>query len=248
MTAATATAHPQRRVEHCMGTVFSFDIRSPGVAGEALDDVIAWLHHIDRTFSTYRGDSDINRFRRGEVELRDCAPDVAVVLARCAELTDETDGYFDCRPDGVLDPSGYVKGWAIERASDMLGAAGSVNHSITGGGDVQCTGHAGADRPWVVGIADPLRPRRVIATVSGSELAVATSGTAERGRHITDPHTGVRPEALASVTVVGRRLADVDAYATAAFAMGELANAWLTARDLSALLVDPAGGVVNTGR
>jgi thiamine biosynthesis lipoprotein len=230
-----------------MGTVFSFDVRSPGIEGSALDGVVAWLHVMDQVFSTYRSDSDISRLRRDEITVPECAPEVAEALARCAELRDETDGYFDCGAGLDLDPSGYVKGWAIEQASVRLRAAGSVNHCIVGGGDVQCAGRAEADRPWGVAIADPLHRGEVIATVSGVDLAVATSGTAERGAHIVDPHTGTHPDALASLTVVGRRLADIDAYATAAFAMGARAADWLAARGLSALIVDRAGHVTRTG-
>ena len=61
----------------------------------------------------------------------------------------------------------------------------------------------------------------------GDAIAVATSGTAERGAHIIDPHTGSRPSVLASVSIAGRELSTVDAYATAAFAMGELAADWV---------------------
>jgi thiamine biosynthesis lipoprotein len=240
-------AHAQRHVEHCMGTVFSFDLRSPGVDGAALNRAIAWLHEVDRTFSTYRPDSDISRLDRREIHLDDCAPPVTEVLRRCRELTEETDGFFTCNVEGRLDPSGYVKGWAVERASDLLVAAGSRNHCIVGGGDVQCVGDAAPGRPWTVGIADPLRAGSMLATVTGSNLAVATSGTAERGRHIVDPHTGGHPDAWAGVTVVGSRLAEIDAYATAAFAMGERAEDWLRGRGLRALLVRPDGGLVSSG-
>lgn len=71
----------------------------------------------------------------------------------------------------------------------------------------------------VIGM-DPHHPGRLVGIVVGRDHAVATSGVAERGHHVLDPHTGRRPHGLASVTVVGRRLADADAYATAAFAMG----------------------------
>ena len=56
--------------------------------------------------------------------------------------------------------------------------------------------------------------------VTGRDFAVATSGVAERGSHIIDPHTGQPATELASVTVVGSGLTLTDAYATAAFAMG----------------------------
>jgi thiamine biosynthesis lipoprotein len=240
---ATATAVPQRHVEHCMGTVFSIDVRAPGVAAAAVGDVVRWLHRVDDTFSTYRADSVISRLRRGKITLGECPDDVAYVLARCAELTEETGGYFDCRYAGALDPSGYVKGWAIERASDLLAAAGSANHCVNGGGDVQCVGSAAPERPWRVGLIDPLRPGRLLGSVDGTNLAVATSGTAERGRHVMDPLAGDRPATYASITVIGTRLADTDAYATAALAMGERAPEWLRGRGLRAVLVAADGQV-----
>jgi thiamine biosynthesis lipoprotein len=245
MTAATAV--PLRQVEHCMGTVFSIDVRAPGVHPGAVREAVDWLHWVDATFSTYKPDSQISRLRAGTIGLRDCATEVAEVLDQCAALGEATGGYFDCRYGGQLDPSGYVKGWAIERVSDMLAAAGSVSHCVNGGGDVQCIGSPAPGGLWHIGIADPRHPGRVIASVPGNRVAVATSGTAERGLHIVDPHTGVAPSVFASISVVGSRLAGVDAYATAAFAMGADAVHWLEAERLTALLVRPDGEVVSTG-
>lgn len=210
-----------------MGTVFSFDIRPPGVDPEAVEEAVRWLHQVDATFSTYRADSPISRLARGELSVRDCPPEVHAVLQRCRELHDETGGFFSAYAGGQLDPSGYVKGWAIERASDILTRAGSVNHSVNGGGDVQCLGESAAGRPWRIGITDPHRPGQLVGIVVGRNHAIATSGTAERGHHVLDPHTARPPHGLASVTVVGPHLADADAYATAAFAMGTGALAWL---------------------
>jgi len=115
----------------------------------------------------------------------------------------------------------------VERAAAILTAAGSAEHSVNGGGDVQCTG----GRLWRIGIADPLRPGRLALVVAGRDFAVATSGVAERGAHIIDPYTGQPPAGLASVTVVGERLAETDAYATAAFAMGSAARDWVEGLD-----------------
>jgi len=225
-----------------MGTVFSIDVRSPGVAASAVEEVIGWLHWVDRTFSTYQEASPVSRLGRGEIELRDCAPEVAEILRRCDELEAETDGYFSARADGSLDPSGLVKGWAIQRASEMLSAAGSINHCVNGGGDVQCAGSAAPGQAWRIGLADPLVAGRLVGVVAGTDLAVATSGSAERGAHIVDPHTRSRPTALASVSLAGRQLADIDAYATAVFAMGERAPAWIEAHpDLRGFIVYPSG-------
>ncbi len=210
-----------------MGTVFSIDVRSPGVEMASIDDVVHWLHWVDATFSTYRPDSQISRLARHEVELVDCAPEVREVLDRCQALSEETDGYFSAWAAGSLDPSGYVKGWAIERASAMLSAAGSTNHCINGGGDVQCFGRAAPQRSWQVGIADPLRSGELAGVFCGDAIAVATSGTAERGEHIVDPHAGSAPNPLISVSLAGLRLSVLDAWATAAFAMGARAPGWI---------------------
>ncbi|MCW2497459.1 MAG: thiamine biosynthesis protein [Jatrophihabitans sp.] len=211
-----------------MGTVFSIDVRSSGVESAVMDDVVAYSHRIDAIFSTYRPGSDISRLGRGEIRLAACAPEVREVLRRCAELRVETGGYFTAHPSGRLDPSGYVKGWAIETISDLLVSAGSTSHCVNGGGDVQCIGEAAPGRPWRVGVSHPLQPLSYVGVVeSAGPLAVATSGTAERGAHIVDPHSGRCPTETASVTVVGSSIGLVDAYATAALAMGRDAEGWL---------------------
>ena len=157
MSSPTDVRLPQRHVEHAMGTVFSIDVRSPGVDQSAIDSVVRWLHWVDDVFSTYKPASQINRLACGDLAIEDCAPEVREILSRCDELTIETDGYFTAYPFGSLDPSGLVKGWAIQRASEMLTDAGSVNHCVNGGGDVQCAGSAQPGQPWRIGITDPLR-------------------------------------------------------------------------------------------
>nr|WP_309232295.1 FAD:protein FMN transferase [Micromonospora tarensis] len=67
--------------------------------------------------------------------------------------------------------------------------------------------------------------------LSGTDLAVATSGVYERGRHVLDPRRGAPASGLRSVTVVGDDLGVADAYATAALAMGTSGLNWLARRD-----------------
>jgi thiamine biosynthesis lipoprotein len=214
-------------VEHCMGTVFSIDIRDEGDWAAALADVVRWLHAVDSTFSTYKAESPISRLGRGDITLADCPPEVVEVLEACAALTAETNGYFTARPGGRLDPSGYVKGWAIERASTILREHGSPNHAVNGGGDTQCAGERAPGEPWRIGLAHPLKPGRLTAVVELRDGAVATSGVSERGAHVINPITGQPATALASVSVVGSSLTRVDALATAGLAMGYEALPWL---------------------
>ncbi|MEU7882337.1 FAD:protein FMN transferase [Microbispora bryophytorum] len=219
-----------RHVEHVMGTVFSFDVRHSDVE-PYVAEAVAWLHHVDEVFSTYKPDSPVSRLGRGEITLADCPPEVAGILRMCEAVSDRSSGYFTAYPGGRLDPSAIVKGWAVERASAILRDAGAPDHCVNGGGDVRLSGKAGPGRSWRVGVAHPLRPGDLAAVVSGNDLAVATSGTAERGAHVIDPHTGRPATELASLTVIGPDLALADAYATGAFAMGGAAREWVEELD-----------------
>jgi thiamine biosynthesis lipoprotein len=188
-----------------------------------MDQVTGLLNDIDARYSTYRDDSEISRLGRGELARTACSDELAAVLDRCEHYRQLTGGYFDAWSAGRLDPAGFVKGWAIERVSELLVARGATRHSVNGGGDVQCIGGP----RWRVGIADPRHPGRLAAVVDGIELAVATSGVEHRGQHIVDPHTGRPPAGLLSLTVIGRRITETDVFATSAFAMGRHARDWL---------------------
>lgn len=220
----------RRRVEHIMGTVIGVDIRDPEVPASVFDDVFAFLRDVDARFSIFRPDSEISRLGRGELREADCSPDVRRVLALCDDLGRTSGGFFDIgrhRPDGRLDPSGLVKGWSIEEAAWLIGAAGGRNFSVNAGGDVVANGEPEPGRRWRVGIRHPLEGDRIAAVLRVRDGAVATSGAYERGAHIVDPHTGLPPDGLLSVTVVGPSLARADAYATAAFAMGRAGIGWV---------------------
>jgi thiamine biosynthesis lipoprotein len=193
----------------------------------AVDSAFAWLRWVDATFSTYRPDSQIARLGRGTLAAEDADPAVREVLARCETLRAETDGFFDPRATGRLDPSGLVKGWAVDRAAELLERAGARRFCINAGGDALLRG----GEPWRVGIRHPRRPDRLAGVVEVGDGAVATSGAYERGAHVIDPHTSRPPRGVLSVTVVGPRLATADAYATAAFAMGVRGPTWTASLD-----------------
>jgi thiamine biosynthesis lipoprotein len=262
-----------------MGTVVSFDVPAAAVVGGSLEAAVRWLHWVDRIFSPYRPDSDVSLLAAAEVTVDGCAPEVAEVMSACTAVRLCSGGYFTAAPGGVFDPSGYVKGWAVERAAAILSAAGSTNHLVNGGGDIQSAGgrprsnlvqaHAhgwqgppwrsgspasgvsgapSGEEPWRVGIADPFHRGGLALVVEVAGSAVATSGTAERGPHIIDPHLGHPATGLASLTVVGPSLALADAYATAAFAMGPTrARAWTESLpDYEAYAITSGGDIWQT--
>jgi thiamine biosynthesis lipoprotein len=219
-----------RRVEQIMGTAISLDLAddlAPARLQELAGGVFGWLHEVDRRFSTYRPESEISRLDRRELPPSRCSPALRAVLERCADLWGETDGYFDTYATGRLDPSGYVKGWAAQVASDRLVAAGAPNHCLNAGGDVRVRGRSASGRPWRVGIQDPWDAAATCWVLAGTDLGVATSGVYERGQHIVDPRVGTPARGLRSVTVVGPDLGVADAYATATAAMGRAGIRWL---------------------
>ena len=218
-------------VEHVMGMGIVVDVRDVVVEESAVDEVFDWLRFVDDTFSTYKPESEISRIGRGELSQEEAHPEVGDVLERCEQLREDTRGYFDSRADGSLDPSGLVKGWAVDRAAGILEDAGARNFAIYAGGDLIVRGHPSPEERWHVGIRHPRRADRVAAVVEADDLAIATSGAYARGDHIVDPHTGRPPSGLLSVTVTGPELATADAYATAAFAMGLSGPAWTAQLD-----------------
>lgn len=235
---ARVTAPLRRRVEHVMGMPVSLALRGRHSAGARADaawaNVLEVLRRADRVFSTYRSDSYVSRLDRGELSLDDCPPEVLEVLELGESARVQSGGAFDVRrlgPDGRphLDPSGVVKGWAVQQAAHALEALSDTDSCLSAGGDMVC--RAAADgTPWRIGIEDPHDPRRVLATVPVHTGAVATSGTAHRGAHVIDARTGRAATALASVTVLGPDLVWADIDATSAIAIGEDALPWLRTR------------------
>jgi thiamine biosynthesis lipoprotein len=226
----SAEAAPRRAwVEQVMGMPVSIHLR--GQLGSSVDAegrveaAYDELRAVDVLFSPYREDSQVCRIDRGELAVRDAHPLVAEVveLARTARAL--TGGSFDAwRPggDGLahFDPTGLVKGWAVQRAAEHLAAGLGCDVSVTAGGDIAL--RPGQDpAPWRIGIEDPRDPARVLAVVPVVSGGVATSGTAHRGRHLVDPATGrATGDELLSVTVVGPSLIWADVLATAAFVRG----------------------------
>ena len=233
-----------------MGMPILVDVRDEAIGERTLDAVFAWFREVDARFSTYKTDSEIERINRGELDLGDAHPDVHEVLARCEELRLETRGFFDIRvaAGDRIDPSGLVKGWSVDRAAELLEAAGARNYAVSAGGDIRLLGGELPEPAWHVGIEHPTMPDRIAKALLLDRGANATSGAYARGAHVLDPHTGRAPDGVLSVTITGPALGTADAYATAAFAMGTAGPAW-TARlphgyDACTILAD--GRVLST--
>jgi FAD:protein FMN transferase len=217
-----------------MGLPISIDLRDPvgprdlGATEALLDRCFAALRAADDWFSLWRPDTPMARLASGWATLAEMPVEVVEVLRLCVLATRATDGRFVARDlTGRVDPTGLVKGWAVARVGRLLLAAGRRDWCITAAGDVLVHGQPRPAEPWVIGIADPDRPRELLCAVRLSAGAVATSGSAERGQHIWDPLRGIAARGVRSVSVVCTDILRADVLATAAVARGADAAAWL---------------------
>jgi thiamine biosynthesis lipoprotein len=235
--------------EPVMGTVVSFALRPGGLPGPelrtALQAACAVLRDADAVFSTWDPGSPLSRLRSGQPPTAPRAgqpPVLAEVQAACQQARDASGGWFDpwAMPGGY-DPTGLVKGWAVDKALRMLDQAGVPAALVNGGGDLAAFGMPGPGRCWRAGIRHPWRAAG-LAAVLEVHGAVATSASYERGAHLVDPRTGRPGGQAASATVTGPSLARADALATGLAVGGDAALEVITGLPgYQAYLIRPDG-------
>jgi len=250
---STLVADRVVRTHDVMGTTASVHVHDhadPAVIETSIEAMWAELDRLEDLFSTFRQSSAISRINAGELHVLDAGHELIEVLDACTWLEHTSHGAFRARrPDDTsLDPAGFVKGWAAELAAQHLDRAGLQQWYLTVGGDIQTRGTRGDGSAWRVGIADPNDPLAIRAIVEVNGHAVATSGTAARGRHLWDGRTGDAACGLASMTVIGPHLTWADAFATTAFVMGLEGLDWVAQFDgYQAVAITIDGDVVVAG-
>ena len=232
------SALPRRAfVTQVMGLPVSAHLRgrvdAPEVE-EAVAQVWSSLRKVDQLFSTWCEDSELMRLRRGELDGAQAHPWHEEVALLCAEAQRRTGGLFTPSYPGAggYDPTGLVKGWAVEKAAAHLANVPGISFCLNAGGDlVAGAGLAARPTPWRVGIEDPARPGSIAASLDLAHGGLATSGTAARGRHIADPRSGGAVGRTGSVTVWGPSLLWADVWATAIFVDPKAGREALAAND-----------------
>jgi thiamine biosynthesis lipoprotein len=210
-----------KQLQLLMGMPITIEVIDPGVTEADIEKVFAYFRAVDDTFSTYKEDSEISKINRGELCEEEYSDDMKLILALSKQTRQETQGYFDIQHNGITDPSGIVKGWAILQAATLLKEAGFTNFYIDAGGDIQVSGKKGGN-PWRIGIRNPFNRKEIVKVLAVTDKGIATSGTAIRGQHIYDPHHPHTPlQDIVSLTVIGPNVYEADRFATAAFAMGK---------------------------
>lgn len=203
-----------------MGMPVTIEVLDGQVKESDLDKVFDYFTYVDKKFSTYKTDSEVEKINRGEIGRKDYCKDMKQVLDLCEKTKMQTKGYFNILHKGRIDPSGLVKGWAIYNASKILKKMGFKNFYVDAGGDIQVSGVNAKGKKWRIGIKNPFNEREIVKTLFIKDKGVATSGIYIRGLHIYSPHTDKITKDIVSLTVIGPNIYEADRFATGAFAMG----------------------------
>jgi thiamine biosynthesis lipoprotein len=187
---------------------------------KVFDKTFLFFERIDQLYSPFIASSDVSKINKHELLEADYSFELQEILNYGEKTKRDTNGYFDVWHDGVLDPSGIVKGWSIQKASELM-AKVIDNFYIDAGGDIQAKGTNDKYQPWRIGIRNPFNRSENIAIVSLDNHAIATSGTATRGQHIYNPLSDNPITDIVSISVIAPNILDADRMATAAFAMGK---------------------------
>lgn len=225
-----------RRVEQIMGLPITVDI--PDCQNQAVfDKVFKRLRQIDRRFSTYKHSSEVFKYISGKLEKGQLSNELQTVIKECRLAEKMTNGYFSAWTGGQFDPSGYVKGWAIDQAGRIIEKSGYPTYCLNAGGDILA--RSAGPKKWIIGIQDPIDKTKILNKLSISNGAVCTSGNYERGAHIINPKTGQPADEVLSVTIIGPDIIKADILATACFAMGHKAAEYIKNQKAYKALIIP---------
>lgn len=204
-----------------MGMPVVLEIRDDNVREGVFATIFDYFIAIDERFSTYKEGSEVMRINRKEVSADAYSPEMKEVLLLSEETRKLTDDYFNISHNGIIDPSGLVKGWAINNAAQILRKEGYKNFFVEIAGDIQCSTETSAP-PWNIGVRNPFNKEEIVKVFSLYNEGIATSGAYIRGQHIYNPLSPEDPLSnVASMTVIGPNIYDADRFATAAYAMGK---------------------------
>ncbi|MDT8324624.1 MAG: FAD:protein FMN transferase, partial [Bacteroidota bacterium] len=171
---------------------------------------------------------------------------VALAASGWRHIRIGTDGHIRKTPEAMINFGAIAKGYAVDRAVEVLRGLGVAEGLVNAGGEVRATGGS-----WSIGIQHPRSPSELVAVVDPRGRAIATSGDYEqyfeeggrRYHHIFDPATGMPARTCQSVSVIADDDMTADALATAVFVMGPADGMEFLKQypDIEALIIDEAG-------
>ena len=128
-----------------------------------------------------------------------------------------------------LDLGGIAKGYATDKAIEILKAKGITSALVNAGGDVRVIGNKPDGKPWRIGVQNPRQDDGISAKLALTQWdTMETSGDYQRFimkdgirySHILNPRTGWQPREVASVTMVNNSSTYGDILSKPIFVLG----------------------------
>ena len=234
-----------------MGTVVQLEVRGEGHKAAA-ENALAEMARIERRMSRFLPTSDIARLNTSDGQPITVSPETFWVIEQALMFSNLSGGAFDItvnsrngasykdlqldnkrcqislkKPGMSLDLGGIAKGYAVDKAIEVLRYMGIDDAMVNAGGDLRVSGGSPSDNGWIIGVQHPGVYQGLLCRLSLTDKAVATSGDYYRHsqpdlRHhrILDPHRGKPTRGCLSATIIANQALIADALATATYVLG----------------------------
>lgn len=249
-------------------TVVADSITEKDKVWKAMDNAFTEARAIEKRVSEWQPESDTSLLNKTEgnpprVVNRDLllilllAKDVSMWTGGAFDVTypssektasyqdmviDETQQQVGFKRSGIqLGVSGIAKGYILDQMADQLKKVGLQNALINASGDLRAIGQDG-DNPWEIQLIDGQQTCSFFIT----NQAVATTSTAERGRHIIDPRLKQPVETMRSVTVFAPTSSLAGPLAVGTYVLGSVHgfNFLKKAKNTKGMIIDLKGNKV----
>jgi len=208
----------------------------------AIKEAFAEIERIEKLCSRFDEKSELSKVNAlaGQEEVV-VSKELLELISRSIYYSKLTDGAFDVTKKGKyrdimldkdklsirfadsdikIDLGGIAKGYAVDRAVQILRKHGIENALVNIGGNMFALGSPPGRRSWRIGIRDPKDRSKIVHKLNIKDKAVSTSANYERASHIINPITGNPAEDIGSVTIVAPSAEEADVLSTAVFVMG----------------------------
>ena len=262
-----------------MGTLVQVEARGKWLE-PVVDAALGEMARIERLMSRFLPNSDVARLNATYSQPVTVSPETLWVVEKALLFSQLSRGAFDItvnsrngasykdvfldketcqiwlrKPGMSIDLGGIAKGYAVDRAIEVLQGMGVQDALVSAGGDLRVLGSNTPDNGWIIGVQHPGAYNGLLCRLSLTDKAVATSGEyyrnnrhGHRHHHILDPHRGKPARGCLSATVIANQALIADALATAAFVLGsrEGMNLIESLPDVEGLLVGEDGSLLSS--
>ena len=237
----------------------------PERAKKAIRSAFDEIERIEGIMSEFRDDSEVSILSRRKF-LKNPSKDLVYILRESERYFEISNGAFDImastkpRPRMIIKDDeikishsskvdislgGIAKGYAVDKAVEILQGLGVKRALIDAGGDIRALNGKSDKHFWRIGVRDPAKKERFITVIKLFDKSVATSGTYGRTR-IIDPRTGELVENPVSATVIADKAMDADALSTLTLVSPEVGLGIVERLGFEVLIVYRSGKILKT--